>query len=235
MVLWAVLVAGPSSAPAQVAHGAAPRLDAVQADLGVARARADAELARSSRRSAQAELNALLNRPPGQAISVAGNMEDVPALPTMDQATATAMAANIEVLTADQESAIESRTTDLLKAERIEQPAFTFGTALNAPGEFRVGPHAGIILVDYANIVSARGGDPIESLIEAGAVRLRPILMTTLCTLFGLLPLALGLGPGAEMQKPLAIAVIGGLSVTTVITLVFVPTLLALLRRRHVQ
>jgi len=90
----------------------------------------------------------------------------------------------------------------------------------------------GIILVDYADIVMARGADAVGALIEAGAVRLRPILMTTLCTLFGLLPLALGLGPGAEMQKPLAIAVIGGLSVSTVITLIFVPTALSMLRRR---
>jgi multidrug efflux pump subunit AcrB len=67
--------------------------------------------------------------------------------------------------------------------------------------------------------------------VEAGAVRLRPILMTTLCTLFGLLPLALGLGSGAELQKPLAIAVIGGLSVSTVVTLIFVPTILSTLRR----
>jgi multidrug efflux pump subunit AcrB len=88
----------------------------------------------------------------------------------------------------------------------------------------------GIILVDYADIVAAKGGDPTEALIEAGAVRLRPILMTTLCTLFGLLPLALGLGPGAEMQKPLAIAVIGGLSVSTIITLIFVPTALSMIR-----
>jgi multidrug efflux pump subunit AcrB len=61
----------------------------------------------------------------------------------------------------------------------------------------------GIILVDYADIVMARGADAVEALIEAGSVRLRPILMPTLCTLFGLLPLALGLGPGANMQKPL--------------------------------
>ena len=88
----------------------------------------------------------------------------------------------------------------------------------------------GIILVDYADIVAARGADRIEALVEAGAVRLRPILMTTLCTLFGLAPLALGLGPGAEMQKPLAIAVIGGLTVSTIITLLFVPTALALVR-----
>ena len=78
----------------------------------------------------------------------------------------------------------------------------------------------GIILVDYADIVAAPGNDRVEALVEAGAVRLRPILMTTLCTLFGLAPLALGLGPGAEMQKPLAIAVIGGLTLSTIITLI---------------
>ena len=90
----------------------------------------------------------------------------------------------------------------------------------------------GIILVDYADIVAARGNDGVEALVEAGAVRLRPILMTTLCTLFGLAPLALGLGPGAEMQKPLAIAVIGGLTLSTLITLLFVPVALALVRHR---
>jgi CzcA family heavy metal efflux pump len=86
----------------------------------------------------------------------------------------------------------------------------------------------GIILIDYADMLRAEGGDAVETLVRAGSIRLRPILMTTLCTLFGLLPLALGLGAGAEMQKPLAIAVIGGLSVSTIITLVFVPTLMLL-------
>jgi multidrug efflux pump subunit AcrB len=90
----------------------------------------------------------------------------------------------------------------------------------------------GIILVDYADVISKTEPDRVEALVRAGAIRLRPILMTTLCTLFGLLPLALGIGAGAEMQKPLAIAVIGGLTVSTVITLVFVPTLLALVDRR---
>lgn len=93
----------------------------------------------------------------------------------------------------------------------------------------------GIILVDYADIISADQPDRIEALVQAGSIRLRPILMTTLCTLFGLLPLALGLGSGAEMQKPLAIAVIGGLTVSTVITLVFVPALLALVDRRQAR
>jgi multidrug efflux pump subunit AcrB len=86
----------------------------------------------------------------------------------------------------------------------------------------------GIILVDYAEALGQSGLSRREALVQAGAIRLRPILMTTLCTLFGLLPLALGLGAGAELQKPLAIAVIGGLSVSTIITLVFVPTLMSL-------
>jgi CzcA family heavy metal efflux pump len=91
----------------------------------------------------------------------------------------------------------------------------------------------GIILIDYADRLAGRGVEWRDALARAGAIRLRPILMTTLCTLFGLLPLALGLGAGAELQKPLAIAVIGGLSVSTIVTLVFVPTLMSLLPQRH--
>ncbi|HEV8374915.1 MAG TPA: efflux RND transporter permease subunit, partial [Candidatus Polarisedimenticolia bacterium] len=87
----------------------------------------------------------------------------------------------------------------------------------------------GIILIDYADRLQEEGLDRHDALIRAGGIRLRPILMTTLCTLFGLMPLALGLGSGAELQKPLAIAVIGGLSVSTIVTLVFVPTLLSVL------
>ena len=72
-----------------------------------------------------------------------------------------------------------------------------------------------------------------EAILAAARVRLRPILMTTLCTLFGLLPLALGLGAGAELQKPLALAVIGGLSLSTLVTLYLVPSAyLALVGRR---
>jgi CzcA family heavy metal efflux pump len=95
----------------------------------------------------------------------------------------------------------------------------------------------GIILVDHAHALSERGVEWKDALVRAGGVRLRPILMTTLCTLFGLLPLALGLGPGAEMQRPLAIAVIGGLTVSTLITLLFVPVVMSMTtgRPHHVE
>ena len=91
----------------------------------------------------------------------------------------------------------------------------------------------GIILFDYVHKLWEEQGQPLgEALVAAGKIRVRPILMTTLCTLFGLLPLALGLGSGAELQKPLALAVIGGLSVSTFITLLVMPVLYSLLERK---
>ncbi|HEV7387386.1 MAG TPA: efflux RND transporter permease subunit [Gemmatimonadaceae bacterium] len=91
----------------------------------------------------------------------------------------------------------------------------------------------GIILLDFTRHRMLAGGLPLETaIVEAARVRLRPILMTTLCTLFGLLPLALGLGAGSELQKPLALAVIGGLTLSTPITLFVVPTLLVAIRGR---
>ncbi|MDQ2667261.1 MAG: efflux RND transporter permease subunit [Gemmatimonadota bacterium] len=91
----------------------------------------------------------------------------------------------------------------------------------------------GIILLDFTHHYMLTENEALEpALLEAGRVRLRPILMTTLCTLFGLLPLALGLGAGSEMQKPLALAVIGGLALSTPITLFLVPTFLVAVRGR---
>jgi CzcA family heavy metal efflux pump len=81
----------------------------------------------------------------------------------------------------------------------------------------------GIVLIDYAHRLRQEGRGLVEALELAGRVRLRPILMTTLCTLFGLLPLALGWGAGAELQRPLALAVIGGLTLSTFVTLYLVP------------
>ena len=91
----------------------------------------------------------------------------------------------------------------------------------------------GIILLDFTDHLMRTRGLALEpALREAARVRLRPILMTTLCTLFGLLPLALGLGTGSELQKPLALAVLGGLALSTPITLFLVPSLLLAIRGR---
>lgn len=81
----------------------------------------------------------------------------------------------------------------------------------------------GIILLDAAMRQREAGLGEEEALVEAGRIRMRPILMTTLCTLAGLLPLAFGFGSGSELQRPLAIAVVGGLTLSTVVTLVMLP------------
>jgi multidrug efflux pump subunit AcrB len=91
----------------------------------------------------------------------------------------------------------------------------------------------GIVLLDFAEKRREEGLPLADAMLAAARVRLRPILMTTLCTLFGLLPLALGLGAGAELQKPLALAVIGGLTLSTLVTLYLVPSAYVALSRRE--
>ena len=80
-----------------------------------------------------------------------------------------------------------------------------------------------ILLVDYTNTLRARGKTRTEAILEAGPTRLRPILMTTIAMIFGMLPTALGLGRGAEFRAPLATPVIGGLILSTLLTLVVIP------------
>lgn len=112
------------------------------------------------------------------------------------------------------------------------------GTSLSAPVLLGVILLAGIVvnnailLVEYTERGRReRGLSREEAIVEAGAVRLRPILMTTLTTLFGMLPLALGIGQGAELMQPLAVAVVGGLSVSTLLTLFVVPSAYLILNR----
>ena len=85
-----------------------------------------------------------------------------------------------------------------------------------------------ILLLDYANTLRTRGLERNEALIEAGATRLRPILMTTTATIVGMLPVALRIGKASEVRAPMAIVVIGGLLVSTVLTLVVIPVLYSL-------
>ena len=89
-----------------------------------------------------------------------------------------------------------------------------------------------IILIDFINQLRARGVAKLDAIVEAGRSRLRPILMTTLTTVLGLLPLAFGFGEGAEVRAPMAITVIGGLSVSTLLTLVVIPVMYAVMDRK---
>ncbi len=90
----------------------------------------------------------------------------------------------------------------------------------------------GVLLVDYTNVLRRRGVALRDAVVRASRTRLRPILMTSLATVVGLLPMALGLGTGGETNAPLARAVIGGLSVSTALTLFLVPTLYLSLEER---
>ncbi|MDI6802618.1 MAG: efflux RND transporter permease subunit [Bacteroidota bacterium] len=89
-----------------------------------------------------------------------------------------------------------------------------------------------IVLIDYTNITRARGIGLREAIVYSGKNRLRPVLMTTITTLLGMLPLALSTGEGSETWNPLGISVIGGLTVSTIITLVFVPVIYSLFRTK---
>ena len=109
------------------------------------------------------------------------------------------------------------------------------GTAFNLQAYLGVIMLAGIVvsnailLVDYTNVLRRRDGMELREAVEvAGRTRLRPILMTSLACMLGLVPMALGIGEGSELQVPLARVVIGGLLTSTFITLVFVPTVYTL-------
>jgi hydrophobic/amphiphilic exporter-1 (mainly G- bacteria), HAE1 family len=86
----------------------------------------------------------------------------------------------------------------------------------------------GIVLIDYTNILMANGKDRFEAVIEASLARLRPIVMTAFTTVLGLLPMALAMGRGAELRAPMAISVMGGLLVSTFLTLVVIPSIFLL-------
>jgi HAE1 family hydrophobic/amphiphilic exporter-1 len=90
-----------------------------------------------------------------------------------------------------------------------------------------------IVLIDLINKLRMRGMNKFDAILEAGHTRLRPIMMTTLTTTLGLLPLALGIGEGAELRAPMAITVIGGLLVSTMLTLVVIPVVYNLIDRKQ--
>jgi multidrug efflux pump subunit AcrB len=89
-----------------------------------------------------------------------------------------------------------------------------------------------ILVVSFARDRLAEHGEAARAAVEAGFTRLRPVLMTALAMIMGMIPMALGMGEGGEENAPLGRAVIGGLIVATVATLVFVPAVFSLLHRR---
>jgi HAE1 family hydrophobic/amphiphilic exporter-1 len=115
---------------------------------------------------------------------------------------------------------------------------FVTGTTVNVVAFIGVIMLAGIVvnnaivLVDLINQLRAQGKERFAAIMEAGEARLRPILMTSLTTALGLLPMALGLGEGAEVRTPMAITVIGGLVVSTLLTLVVIPVVYSVMDRQ---
>ncbi len=89
-----------------------------------------------------------------------------------------------------------------------------------------------IVLVDLINQLRSQGKERMPAILEAGTARLRPILMTSLTTTLGLLPMAMGFGEGSEVRTPMAITVIGGLTVSTLLTLVVIPVVYSLMDRK---
>jgi cobalt-zinc-cadmium efflux system outer membrane protein len=169
--MWEVAGRVREVAQARFEEGAAPRLEVMAADLGLARAKADLELARSARLSAQAELNGVLNRPPTQPVAVAGDTAEGAPLPPIDQALARAAAANAELRAAEREVAIEDRRLGLLKAERFPTPVFSVGAVFNSPGEFDVGYRAGLSLA--VPIFDRNQGQIAGSVARGNQARLR--------------------------------------------------------------
>jgi multidrug efflux pump subunit AcrB len=114
---------------------------------------------------------------------------------------------------------------------------FLSGTTLSVPAQMGaimcvgVATANSILVVTFANEQRLRGRDAVEAALAAGMTRLRPVIMTALAMIIGMLPMSLGLGEGGEQNAPLGRAVIGGLLVATLTTLFFVPIMYSLLRR----
>ncbi|MEE4162217.1 MAG: efflux RND transporter permease subunit [Woeseiaceae bacterium] len=196
--------------------------------------------------SAAAEAQAILDSipmPAGTAAIVSGQSEEMQAsFQSMQFALALAVFLVYLVMASQFESLIHPFVilfTIPLALVGAVLALFITGTTVNIVAFIGVIMLAGIVvnnaivLVDLINQLRAQGMERFEAIMEAGQARLRPIMMTSLTTALGLLPMAMGFGEGAEVRTPMAITVIGGLLVSTVLTLVVIPVVYSLLDRKR--
>lgn len=167
--ILAVAERGRQVAQIRFEEGAAPRLDVMQADLGVSRARADLELARSARLRAQSDLNAVLNQPPATVVALSDTLTDPGATPDFDAAMALASTSNLDLIQAERELAIEERRINLLRTERWPTPTLTLGGVFNAPGEFKSGAMGGVSI--GVPVFSRNQGEIAQSLAVSAQIR----------------------------------------------------------------
>src|SRR5678815_1984168 len=116
----------------------------------------------------------------------------------------------------------------------LTQTTFNVPSLMGAIMTIGVATANSILMVTFANDQLRNGMNSLEAALQAGATRLRPVLMTAGAMIIGMFPMALGLGEGGEQNAPLGRAVIGGLLVATLATLLFVPVVFSLLRRKDV-
>ncbi len=225
-----VVAAVPSRGPILIDRKGQQRLVTVQANV------AGRDLG-SIARDVQARLNQIA-RPVGYDLMVAGNFEEQQkAFGELVMSLVLALILVYMVLACQYESLRDPLVVMLsvpLAAVGVLITLFATGTTLNVQsyiGCIMLGGivvNNAILLVDQAGQLVRNGMATREAMAEAGRRRLRPILMTTLTTILGLLPLALGIGEGADAQAPLARAVVGGLTGSTLITLVLIPAVYSL-------
>ena len=158
-------------AQARFEEGAAPRVEVLAADLALGRAEADLDLVVAERAVAQAMLNEVLDRPPAQAVTLAGDLADAAATPTLETAVGMARAANPDLLAVERTIALEERRADLLRAERVPTPVLQFGGVFNAPGEFDAGAQGGVSI--GVPIFSRNQGEIAASQATAGQLQLQ--------------------------------------------------------------
>ena len=232
-------------------------LDAV-ADVRVARGPAEirrvaqervaiitANLAYGDLGAAATEANAIINRtvmPNGITAMVSGQNEEMQdSFQSMQFALALAIFLVYLVMASQFESLVHPLVilfTIPLALVGAVLALYVTGTTVNVVAFIGVIMLAGIVvnnaivLVDLINQLQASGVEKMAAIVEAGTARLRPILMTTLTTALGLLPMAIGVGEGAEVRTPMAITVIGGLLVSTMLTLVVIPVVYSLMDRK---